>query len=165
MNPLYLALGISLASLLLAVAALLVAWRLSRHQAQITPDTRRLAAQMHGKPVLDALGEVIAHVEGLARRLAVIEQQAADLTGGYGRTVQKVGLARFNRDTDVRGNLSFALTLLDGSDSGVIVTSLYSLEACRIFVRPLREGQTEHELLPEEQLSLARAQGLAEADE
>ncbi len=162
MNPLYLALGISLAALLLGVAALLVAWRLSRRQAEITPDTRRLAAQMHGKPVPDALGEVIAHVEGVSRRLAVVEQQAAGLTSGYGCTVQKVGLARFDRDADVRGNLSFALTLLDGSDTGVIITSLYSLEGCRIFVRPLREGKTDHELLPEEQLALARAQGLAE---
>jgi len=159
MSTLYLALGSSVIALLVAIAALLVAWRLRQRQAEITPDTRRLAAQMRGKPVPDALGEVIAHLEDISRRLAVVEQQAQQLTSSYVGTVQKVGLTRFDRDEQVRGNLSFALALLDGSDSGVIITSLYSPEGCRTFLRPVREGKTSHELLPEEKLALARAQG------
>ena len=164
MNPIYLAVGISLTALFFAVVALFIAWRLGQRQAEITPETRRLAAEMHGKPVPDALGEIIAHLESVSRRLTGAEQQVEWLTCNYTRTVQKVGLVRFDRDAQVHGNLSFALALLDASDSGVIVTSLYSLEGCRIFVRPLRGGQTDHELFPEEQLALARAQGVAEND-
>ena len=162
MNTLYLSLGTSVSALLVAIAALLVAWRLRQRQAEITPDTRRLAARMQGKPVPDALGEVIAHLEDLSRRLTTVEQQAQQLAEGYSSTVQKVGLTRFDRDEQVRGNLSFALALLDGSDSGVIITSLYSPEGCRTFLRPVHEGKTGHELLPEEQLALARALSRAE---
>ncbi len=165
MNTLYLALATSTIALIVAIAALLVAWRLRQHQAEITPDTRRLAAQMRGKPVPNALGEVIAHLEDFSRRLTTIEQQVEQLTAAYGSTVQKVGLTRFDRDQQVRGNLSFALALLDGTDSGVIITSLYSPEGCRTFLRPIREGKTGHELLPEEQLALARALGSVEADQ
>ncbi len=164
MNPLYLALGMSLVAFLVAVVALLVAGRLSRRQAEIMPDTRRLAAEMQGKPVPDALGEIIAHLEEISRRVSVVEEQAGVLSSDYTRTVQRVGLARFNSDEQVRGDLSFALALLDGADNGVIFTSLYSLEGCRVFVRPMREGKTDHDLLPEEQLALARAQGLVEGD-
>ncbi|MCK4323819.1 MAG: DUF4446 family protein, partial [Armatimonadetes bacterium] len=57
------------------------------------------------------------------------------------------------------------VALLDGSDSGVIITSLYSPEGCRTFLRPIREGKTGHELLPEEQLALARALSRAEDDQ
>ncbi len=163
MNTLYLALGTSAIALLIAIAALLVAWRLRQRQDEITPDTRRLAAQMARKPVPDALGEVIAHLENISRRLAVVEQQAQQLTSRYAETVQKVGLTRFDRDEQVRGNLSFALTLLDGSDSGVIITSLYSPEGCRTFLRVVRAGKTDHELLPEEKLSLTEA--LSRADD
>ncbi len=159
MNTLYLALGTSAIALLVAIAALLAAWRLRQRQAEITPDTRRLTAQMAGKPVPDALGEVIAHLEDLSRRLAVVEQQTQQLTSSYVRTVQKVGLTRFDRDEQVRGNLSFALTLLDGTDNGVIITSLFSPEGCRTFLRAVRKGKTDHELLPEEKLALAQAQG------
>ena len=164
MNTLHLALATSATALIVAIAVLLVVWRLRLRQAEITPDTRRLAAQMRGKPVPDALGEVIAHLEDISRRLTVVEQQADRLSGDYAETVQKVGLTRFDRDEQVRGNLSFALALLDGTDSGVIITSLYSPESCRTFLRAIREGKTDHELLPEEQLALARAQGLAEVD-
>ncbi len=162
MNALYLSLGTSVIALLVAIAVLLIAWRLGQRQAEITPDTRRLAAQMRGKPVPDALGEVIAHLEDISRRLTTVEQQAQQLAEGYNSTVQKVGLTRFDRDEQVRGNLSFALALLDGSESGVIITSLYSPEGCRTFLRPVREGKTSHELLPEEKLALAHARGQAE---
>ena len=159
MNGLGLAVGVSLAAFLLAIAGLFATWWVSRRQNEITPDTRKLAARMRGKPVPDALGEVIAHLENLSRRLAVVERQGAELTGNYARTVHKVGLARFDRDAEVSGNLSFALTLLDGSDDGVILTSLYGLEGCRLFLRPMRAGQTAHGLLPEERLALDRALG------
>ena len=165
MNAVYLALGIGLASLFLALVGLFIAWRLSQRQAEITPDTRRLAAAMAGKPVPDALGEVIAHLESTSRRLTDLEQQTAELASGYVRSVQKVGLARFDRDEEVRGSLSFALALLDASDNGVIITSLYGLEGCRVFVRSVSEGKTAHELLPEEELALARAQGLVKAEQ
>ncbi|MCH7906399.1 MAG: DUF4446 family protein, partial [Chloroflexi bacterium] len=134
-------------------------WRLNQRVSEITPDTRRLATAMRGKPVPDAIGEILAHTETIARRLTHVEQETQRLADCYAGTVQKVGLARFNLDEEVRGDLSFALALLDATDSGVIITSLYSLEACRIFLRPIREGKTDHDLLPEEQLALARAQG------
>ena len=158
----FLALATGAIALLVAIVALLVAWRLHQRQAEISPDTRRLAAQMRGKPVPDALGEVIAHLEDISRRVSIVEQQAQQLAAGYSSTVQKVGIARFDRDEQVRGNLSFALALLDGSDSGVIITSLYSPEGCRTFLRPIREGKTSHELLPEEKLAMTQAQGQAE---
>jgi len=165
MNTLYLALATSTIALIVAIAALLVVWRLRQRQAEITPDTRRLAAQMKGKPVPDALGEVIAHLEDISRRLTTIEQQVEQLTAAYGSTVQKVGLTRFDRDQQVRGNLSFALALLDGTDSGVIITSLYSPEGCRTFLRPIHKGKTGHELLPEEKSALAHALGTMETDQ
>jgi len=162
MNTLYLALATSTIALIVAIASLFIVWRLRQRQAEITPDTRRLAVQMRGKPVPNALGEVIAHLEDLSRRLIVVEQQAERLSNDYAKTVQKVGLTRFDRDEQVRGNLSFALALLDSTDSGVIITSLYSPEGCRTFLRPIQRGRTDHELLPEEKQALKQAQGEVE---
>ena len=90
-----------------------------------------------------------------------MEDASALLNSRLPTTVQKVGLVRFNADESIRGDLSFALALLDGSESGFILASLYSLDGCRIFMREIQAGKTQHDLLPEEQLALARARGLA----
>ena len=159
MNPAYLALLTGALALLVALVGLLVAWRLRQRMSQITPDTRRLAARMQGNTVANALGEIIAHLEDISGRLIEVEHQNQRLIDGYAQNVQKVGLVRFDQDEQVSGNLSFALALLDGSDNGVIITSLYSLEGCRVFVRSLRQRKARHGLLPEEELALARALG------
>ena len=158
-------------SLLLGILAVVLAaiclWHvtgLRRRLAQVTPDTQHLVRRLKARPDPEALHEIFAHLENLSRRLGQLETEAARLQTSYATTVQKVGLVRFNSDENIRGNLSFALALLDGKDSGVLMASLYSLEGCRIFVRQIDRGQTQHELLPEEQLALARARGLAKEE-
>ncbi len=146
----------------LASVCLLYLVQLRRRVDQITPDTAALARRLKDRPVPEALNEVFAHLEDFSHRLNRLETQATQLNTNYTTTVQKIGLVRFNTAESVRGDLSFALALLDGRESGVVVTSLYSLEGCRVFLRPVKQGQTPRELLPEEQLALARARGVAD---
>jgi len=162
MNLTQISILVACLGLLLAGVCLLYLWRLRRRLAQITPDTQALAQQLKDRPIPEALNQIFAHLEDFSRRLNRLGEETAQLHANYAATVQKIGLVRFNTDESIRGDLSFALALLDASDSGVIVTSLHSLEGCRVFLRAINQGQTQHELLPEEQLALARARGLAE---
>jgi len=67
------------------------------------------------------------------------------------QSLHKVGIVRFNPFKDVGGDQSFALALLDGSDSGVVVSSLHSREGARIYVKPIVKSQgSGHELTTEE---------------
>lgn len=160
--------SLALISALVAIAAVVLAGiclgqvvRLRRRMAQVTPDTENLISRLKARPAPEALHEMFVHLENFARRLGQLETEAIRLHTSYATTVQKIGLVRFNSDESIRGDLSFALALLDASDSGVIIASLHSLEGCRVFVRAIDKGRTQHDLLPEEQLALARARGVA----
>lgn len=55
--------------------------------------------------------------------------------------IQKVGFIRYNPFSETGGNQSFALAILDGRDSGFVITSLHSREATRVFAKPVKEGK------------------------
>ncbi len=54
---------------------------------------------------------------------------------------QKIGLVRYNPFSDTGGNQSFVLALLDGNDSGFVITTLHSREATRVFAKPVSGGR------------------------
>ena len=72
--------------------------------------------------------------------------------------IQKVGLVRFNPFKDTGGDQSFILSLIDGNDTGVIISGLYSRSGTRWYAKKVAEGKgTEHELTEEEKKALKEA--------
>ena len=71
--------------------------------------------------------------------------------------VQKLGVIRYNPFGDVGSDQSFALALLDHADNGAILSSLYSREGTRIYVKPIVKGESKHHLSNEEQEAIRRA--------
>ena len=55
------------------------------------------------------------------------------------------------------GNLSFALTLLDGNNNGYIINSMHSREGCYNYIKEIVKGESYIELSEEESESLSRA--------
>ncbi len=73
--------------------------------------------------------------------------------------IQKVGLIRYNPFSDTGGNQSFVLALLDGEGTGVVITSLHSREATRVFAKPVKEGkESGYEFSKEEIQAILSAQ-------
>jgi len=72
--------------------------------------------------------------------------------------IQKVGLLRFNPFKDTGGDQSFILALVDGTDTGVIISGLYSRSGTRWYAKKVRKGKAiEHELTGEEKEALKMA--------
>ncbi len=67
------------------------------------------------------------------------------------RSVHKVGIIRFNPFRDIGGDQSFALALLDGKDSGIVISSLHTREGTRIYSKPVLKGVSEKYTLTEEE--------------
>ena len=61
--------------------------------------------------------------------------------------VQRVGMARFDAFDDVGGEQSFALALLDANNTGVVVTSLYGRQDCRVYIKGINKGEGERVFL------------------
>jgi hypothetical protein len=67
------------------------------------------------------------------------------------RSVHKVGIIRFNPFKDIGGDQSFALALLDGKNSGIVISSLHTREGTRIYSKPIAKGESEKYTLTEEE--------------
>lgn len=83
-------------------------------------------------------------VEGLADRCGRIEENNL----GH---IQKIGLLRFNPFTDTGGNQSFALSLLNGKNDGLVISSLHSRLQTRWYAKKIKEGRGEENELSEEE--------------
>lgn len=64
--------------------------------------------------------------------------------------VQKVGIIRFNPFSEVGGDQSFSIALLDGNDDGLVVTSFYTREGNRVYGKPIKQGSSQYALSQEE---------------
>jgi len=73
------------------------------------------------------------------------------------RTVQKVGIVRFDAFPDVGGEQSFAIALLDAHGDGVVISSIRSRTENRIYAKPLRRWDSAYALSEEEKEAIAKA--------
>jgi hypothetical protein len=109
---------------------------------------RSLEAVLEGH--LRRVGEVDGRVRSIDQRTSALESQGR-------KAVQRVGLVRFNPFEDTGSNQSFALALLDEDGDGVVVSSLHTRQATRVYVRPVNGGVAERALSDEESEALAQA--------
>lgn len=71
--------------------------------------------------------------------------------------IQKVGLIRFNPFKELGGDHSFSLAVLDGEDSGIVITSLHTRDRTRVYMKQILKGKSDTELSEEERKALAKA--------
>lgn len=71
--------------------------------------------------------------------------------------IQKVGLVRFNPFKELGGDHSFSLAILDGEESGIIITSLHTRDRTRVYMKGIVKGKADIELSDEEKKALAKA--------
>lgn len=72
--------------------------------------------------------------------------------------IQKVGLVRFNPFSELGGEHSFCLAILDERDTGVVLTGLHARDRTRIYIKDIKNGKSSLELSAEENKALSSAQ-------
>jgi hypothetical protein len=152
----WLPLVLSLAAVVVAVLAYRQA-KQARLLATPTEEMQALAAQLAQPEGEQLLAQLVSQALAQESRLRELEGARDQIRNQLRGAVQKVGLKRFNSDENVGGNLSFALALLDGRNHGLILTSMYSLTVCRVFMRGIVNGKTELPLTEEEAEALEMA--------
>lgn len=120
------------------------------------------------KPTLLATeGISLDYIENLAQRLDKLDDRLARTDEGQrsldkrlALSVQRVGLVRFDAFSDVGGEQSFALALLDRDINGVIISCLYGRTESRVYSKEITAGQSQHALSDEEREAVRRARVL-----
>ena len=67
------------------------------------------------------------------------------------RSIHKFGIIRFNPFSDIGGDQSFSVALLDGKNNGVVISSLHTKEGTRVYSKPIGKGEAEKYPLTEEE--------------
>ncbi len=98
-------------------------------------------------------------LKGIGQRLGAVEKDLARVAEFLPRTVQGVGVVRFNAYPDVGGNISFSLALLDGQANGVILSAISDRESSRMYGKAVENGTSSFQLSTEELQALALARG------
>ena len=76
---------------------------------------------------------------------------------------QKFGLVRYNAFKGMGGNLSFAMAMLDYTNSGFVLNSVHSREGCYLYLKRIDLGQTDGPLGNEEKEAVEQALGYVQA--
>ncbi len=103
-----------------------------------------------------------ARVSGLADHAREVDSSIADLRRRARGHLQRMALVRFDASEEVSGRLSCAMCVLDAASNGFLVTTLYDLERSRTFVREIKQGRPDRELLEAERRAIEMA---AEAED
>lgn len=72
---------------------------------------------------------------------------------------QKFGMVKYNAFKGMGGNLSFALSILDYTNSGFVMNCVHSREGCYLYIKEVDMGKTDIVLGNEEQEALEQALG------
>ena len=75
---------------------------------------------------------------------------------------QKLGMVKYNAFKGMGRNLSFALALLDYTNTGFVINSVHSREGCFLYLKEVERGETDTQLGAEEREALEQALGYKE---
>lgn len=135
---------ISLASAAVALLALVVSLGLGRRLRQV----RRSYSLRHRAPAPSEDGAVLVEPPDMG-----------ELRDAIVRSIQRVGLVRFDAFDDMGGALSFAVALLDADATGVVLSSINGRNETRIYAKPVERGASRINLSTEEEEAIRRALG------
>lgn len=88
-------------------------------------------------------------------KIHTLEKQTSVLSKAQVENFQKVFIHRFNPFAESGSDQSFVIVLLNGNNSGVILTSLHSRSESRIYAKPIENGRSiRYKLSEEEKIAL-----------
>ena len=123
---------------------------------------------MRGKDAESLEETIIAHVDAIAaleEEDHVNKEAIRSLNRMQRSSYQKLGVVNYNAFEGMGGNLSFAIALLDYTNSGFVLNSVHSREGCYNYIKTVDCGKTEILLGREEQEALEQALGYRDREE
>lgn len=101
----------------------------------------------------------VSEIRDAAKGLETMMTEQATIRNIQSNTIQKIGFIKYNAFENIGNDLSFALTLLDGNNNGICISSIYGRNESRIFSKPIVKGKSLISLSQEELESLNEALG------
>ncbi|SHK28576.1 DUF4446 family protein [Hespellia stercorisuis] len=110
-----------------------------------------------GKTLEESVLDRFEDIESLMEMAKKNKQDIKDITRKIEGDYQKLGIVKYDAFHEMGGNLSFALTMLDGNNNGWIINAMHSRDGCYTYIKEIVKGESYIELAEEEAESLDRA--------
>jgi len=114
----------------------------------------------HAAQIQEAFVQLRDWVEETATRL---EERMATAEHRIDGCVAYTSLVRYDAMGELSGQQSSTMALLDAHRTGVVVSSILHRDQARVYVKQVREGESELELSPEELQAIEAAMAAAPA--
>jgi hypothetical protein len=114
----------------------------------------------HAAQIQEAFVQLRDWVEETATRLEERMATAEERTDGC---VAYTSLVRYDAMGEMSGQQSSTMALLDSHRTGVVVSSILHRDQARVYVKQVRDGESELELSPEELQAIEAAMAAAPA--
>ena len=118
---------------------------------------RRLTSGAKDLDLRAILDKIIAQGQVNREELEEVKKELKRLDEEGALHIQKIGLIRFNPFKEIGGDHSFSLALLDGKETGVVITGLHTRERTRVYMKAIKDGKSDHELSEDERKALNKA--------
>ncbi len=122
---------------------------------------RELVRDEAGGSLHDRLAGSAEQAVRATERMGQIEALYAGIDERSRRSLQHIGIVRFNPFEDTGSDQSFAIALLDDARDGIVISSLHGRANTRLFAKPVNDGASTHTLSDEEAEAIRLALGSA----
>lgn len=147
-------LAMAIIAIFISIIASVQVWRLTVRLQQALGDA---SGDRQGPRLEKQLREYHAKNKQIQAEFDVMTAEHQKLGAVAALSLQKISMVRFNPFGDVGGDQSFSLAMLDGHDSGLIITSIHGRSGTRVYAKPIDLGKSKYSLSSEEKKALAQA--------
>lgn len=137
-------------SLIWSAGLTLFLWKLYGRYKNLISDTS-------GKNLANVLEGLIDSDAHQRQKFKDLKEHLSQIENDEKFHIQKTAVVRFNPFSNTGGDQSFSLAILDGYDSGFVITGLHSRERTRFYIKQVKNGKSTYELSKEERDAIAKA--------
>lgn len=149
-NPLFLSIVFCIVLSWLIMLSIMIFRAVSHYNA--------LTKGVNTKTLQEVLMALLKKQDHSAEDIETIKKEISWLQSDGTLHLQRLGIVRFNPFSDTGGSQSFTLSILDGQDNGIVMTSLYARTGNRWYIKHIKQGVSpDVELSKEEQLAIKKA--------
>ena len=115
---------------------------------------KKLSKDIDKGNLTDVLSKLVSLEENNSKNLRSLSNKLVALEkDGLGH-IQKIGIVRFNPFSELGGDNSFCLALLNGKEDGLLVTGLHTRQRTRMYIKHVVAGKSSVKLSKEEEKAL-----------
>ncbi len=110
-----------------------------------------------GKSLEEIMGAIIEDNRKVKAQCKHNIEAIADMKRNLKATYKKIGLMKYDTFRGMSGKLSFSLALLDGEDSGFVLSCMHTQDGCYSYLKEIIHGESHAILSNEEKDALNMA--------